>query len=215
MSKKLKEKIEELEKKHRLLVDNLLDAIWVIDVETLRYDHITPSIEKVTGYTVGEHMNFTIIDRMTPESFQKVETVLTEEMPKFEKGIKNIQTLELELFHKNGHTYWGQIKAKFFKEFDKPLKIIGIIRDITERKKAEQQQNELIKQLKETLAEKERLLKENKILRGLLPICSGCKRIRDEHDKWWPLDAYVKSRTEAEITHTICPDCTDVFYGDI
>jgi hypothetical protein len=50
---------------------------------------------------------------------------------------------------------------------------------------------------------------------GLLPICSGCKRIRDESGKWWPLDAYVKARTEAEFTHTICSDCKDVFYPDL
>lgn len=215
MSEKLKRKIEELEKKHRLLADNLLDAIWVIDVETLQYDYITPSIEKISGYSVDEYMNFTIIDRMTPESFQKVETVLTEEMPKFEKGVKTIRTLEIELIHKNGNTYWNEIRAKFFKESEKPLKIIGVARDITERKQAEQQQNELINQLEDTLAEKNKLLKEIKVLRGLLPICSGCKRIRDEHDKWWPLDAYVRARTEAEITHTICPDCEVVFYTDL
>ena len=65
------------------------------------------------------------------------------------------------------------------------------------------------------LAEKESLLKEVKLLKGLLPICSGCKRIRDENGRWWPLDAYVKARTEAELTHTICADCQDVFYSDL
>ena len=213
MSKKLKEKIEALEKKHRLVADNLLDAIWVIDVETLQYDYITPSIEKISGYAVDEYMNFTIIDRMTPESFQKVEAVITDEMPKFEKGVKTIRTLEIELIHKNGNTYWNEIRAKFIKESDKPLKIIGVARDITERKKAEQQQNELISQLGEALAEKERLLKEVKVLRGLLPICSGCKRIRDKNGKWWPLDFYVKEHTDAELSHSICSDCTDVFYS--
>ena len=103
---------------------------------------------------------------------------------------------------------------KFVKESDKPLTIIGVTREITERKKAEQQQNELIKKLGEVLADKERLIRENKALCGLLPICSGCKRMRDEHDRWWPLDAYVKKHTDAEITHTICPDCTQVFYDD-
>ena len=82
MSKKLKEKIEALEKKHRLVAGNLLDAIWVIDVETLQYDYVTPSIEKISGYAVDEYMKFTIIDRMTPKSFQKVEAVITDEMPK-------------------------------------------------------------------------------------------------------------------------------------
>ncbi len=215
MSKSLKEKIKQLEKKHRIIADNLIDAIWSLDVETLKFDYITPSIEKISGYTAEEFKNFTIADRLTPESLHKVEAILAEEIPRFEQGVKAIKTLDVELFHKNGNTYWGEIRAKFIKESDKPLKIVGVIREITDRKKTEQQQDKLIKQLGEALAEKNKLLKEIKVLRGLLPICSGCKRIRDEHDKWWPLDAYVRAHTETDFTHTICPDCKDVFYSDL
>jgi len=49
MSKKLQEKIEELECKYRVLADNLLDAIWVLDAETLEYEYMTPSIERISG----------------------------------------------------------------------------------------------------------------------------------------------------------------------
>jgi PAS domain S-box-containing protein len=215
MSKRLKDKIGDLEQKHRVIADNLLDAIWILDVETLIFDYITPSIEKISGYTANEYMNFTIQDRLTPESFEKVATILAAEIPKFEQGVKAIRTLEVELIHKNGDIYWAEIRTRFIKEAGKRLKIVGVTREITERKKAEQQQNELIQKLGEALAEKEKLLKEVKVLKGLLPICSGCKRIRDEHGRWWPLDAYVKNRTDAEITHTICPDCTEVFYSDL
>ncbi len=215
MSKRLKEKIEQLEKKHRVIADNLIDAIWTLDVETLKLDYITPSIEKISGYTADEHMNSTIQERLTPESFQKVAAVLAEDIPKFEQGVKAIRTLEVELIHKNGNIYWAEIRARFIKEAGKPLKIIGATREITEQKKAEQQQNELIQNLGAALVEKEKLLKEVKVLKGLLPICSGCKRIRDEHGKWWPLEAYVREHSDAEITHTICPGCEDVFYSDL
>jgi len=215
VSNRLKEKIEKLEEKHSIVADNLLDAIWVINLETLKYDFITPSIEKLSGYTADEFKNFSLIDRLTPESFQKVETILAEEIPKFEQGEKAIRTLEVELYHKNGHTFWAEIRTKFVKESGQPLKIIGVTREITEQKKVERQQNELIRRLEEALTEKEKLLKEIKVLRGLLPICSGCKRIRDEDDRWWPLDAYVRNHTDADITHTICPDCTNVLYDDL
>jgi len=215
MSKRLKEQIEQLEEKHRVIADNLIDAIWTLDVETLKLDYITPSIERISGYTTDEHMNSTIQERLTPESFQKVAAVLAEEMPRFEHGVKAIRTLEVESIHKNGNIYCTEIRARFIKEDGKPLKIIGITREITDRKKAEHKQNELIQKLGEALAEKQRLLKEVKMLHGLLPICSGCKRIRDESGKWWPLDAYVKAHTEADFTHTICLDCKDVFYSDL
>ncbi len=200
MSPKLKKKIEELEQKHRVIADNLIDAIWTLDVETLKFEYITPSIEKISGYTADEYMNFTIQERLTPESFENVAAILAEEIPRFEQGMKAIRTLEVELIHKTGDIYWAEIRVRFIKEAGKPLKIIGVTREITDRKKAEQQQNELIQKLGEALAEKERLLKEVKVLQGLLPICSGCKRIRDEHGKWWPLDAYVRERTDADFT---------------
>jgi PAS domain S-box-containing protein len=215
MSEKLKSKIKELEQKHRIIADNLLDAIWVVDAETFKFDYITPSIEKMSGYTADEYMSFGLQDRLTPDSFQKAAALIAVEMPKFKQGVKVIKKLDVELIHKNGNIYWAEIQAKFIKEKGKPLKIIGITREITDRKRAEQQQDDLIQKLADALAEKEKLLKEVKMLRGLLPICSGCKRIRDEKGKWWPLDAFVKHHTEAEITHTICPDCSDVIYSDI
>lgn len=46
-------------------------------------------------------------------------------------------------------------------------------------------------------------------LQGLLPICSYCKRIRDEGDQWSQVEDYVSHRTEAQFTHGICPDCYD------
>lgn len=82
MSKKLQEKIEELECKYRVLADNLLDAIWVLDAETLKYEYMTPSIERISGYTVDEILGLTIRDRLTPASFAKVRAVLEEEKKK-------------------------------------------------------------------------------------------------------------------------------------
>lgn len=211
--KKIREQVREMEKEHRLVAENLIDAIWTMDVDTLRFEYITQSIERISGYRADEYVNRHVEDRLTPESFHEISAVLAEEIPRFEKGIKKVRSVEVELIHKTGTSYWAEIRARLVREEGKKIKIIGVIREITERKKAQQRQDELIIKLGEALAEKEKLLAEVKTLRGLLPICSGCKRIRDEDGKWWPLDAYVKKATEAELTHTICLDCKDIFYG--
>jgi PAS domain S-box-containing protein len=213
MSIRIKRKIKKLEEKHRLIEDNLIDAIWSVDADTLKFDYITASIQKLSGYSADEYRNLSIKERMTPDSFNKVATILAEEIPKFEKGEKVIRKLDLEFYHKSGGTYWAEIKARFIKEPRKPLKIVGVSSDINARKLAEQEQKNLLHKLGKALAEKEKLLKEVKILRGLLPICSGCKRIRDENGKWWPLDAYVDAHTDADITHTICDGCQHVLYA--
>jgi hypothetical protein len=97
-------------------------------------------------------------------------------------------------------------------EAGSPLKVVGVTRDITARKMAELQLEEQNRKLVETLAEKEHLLKKIKALEGLLPICSGCRRIRDDKGKWWPLDLYISEHTAADITHTICEDCKQIIY---
>lgn len=51
MTTKFKKQIEELEKKHRYVSDNLIDAIWTVDVETMKFEYITGSIEKISGFT--------------------------------------------------------------------------------------------------------------------------------------------------------------------
>jgi len=218
MANSLKEKIIDIEQRHRLIADNLLDAIWICDAETYKFEYITETIDNISGFSADEYKKeLRITDRLTPDSFKKITTLLTEEKAKFKQGLnaRDYRTLELEIFHKNGETYWAEIRVKLVNESGNGLKIVGATRGITDRKRAEHEQDELIRQLGEALAEKEKLLQEIRVLQGLLPICSGCKRIRDENDNWWPLDAYVKAHTDAEITHTICGDCAHVIYKEI
>ena len=138
--------------------------------------------------------------------------IFAEKRKAFEKGDKKTWHMDIELFNKNKITYWVEITAKYHQEPGESLKIVGVTRNILERKKTEEQQNDLIVQLKAALKEKELLLKENKILRELLPICSGCKRIRDKDGKWWPLDLYVSQKLKSKLTDTICDDCKKIFY---
>lgn len=46
-------------------------------------------------------------------------------------------------------------------------------------------------------------------LRGLLPICAWCKKIRDDNGYWTQVEAYVSTHSQAEFTHSICPSCSD------
>ncbi|MCK5074993.1 MAG: PAS domain S-box protein [Calditrichia bacterium] len=213
MSDKLMKKVKELEEQYSKIAEDLIDATWIIDAKTLKYEYITPSFEKVSGYETNEFTNFTLKDTLTPKAFKKIKIILADEKKKFAWGQKRLIKAELESVHKNGSIYWVEIKAKFIDKSGSPLKIIGTTKEISQQKKNEQKQDDLIKKLNDTLAEKEELLKEVKQLQELLPICSGCKRIRDEDGKWWPMDMYMAKKTKSDLTHTVCPDCLDVLYG--
>jgi K+-sensing histidine kinase KdpD len=58
-------------------------------------------------------------------------------------------------------------------------------------------------------------LHEIKILRGILPICSYCKRIRSEEEAWAPMETYIHEHSEADFSHTVCPDCLGKHFPDI
>lgn len=68
--------------------------------------------------------------------------------------------------------------------------------------------------LRRVNAELEAALAHVKTLRGLLPICAACKKIRDDRGYWHEVEAYVRAHTEAEFTHGICPDCMRKLYPD-
>ncbi len=60
----------------------------------------------------------------------------------------------------------------------------------------------------------EEALTQVKTLRGLLPICASCKKIRDDRGYWEGIEVYVRDRSEAEFSHSICPDCMKKLYPD-
>jgi PAS domain S-box-containing protein len=214
MAKSIKDKVKELEKRNRLFTENIADSIFVIDAKTLIHEYVSPSTYKMSGYMPEELLNTKIIDRLPPESIKRAMELLKKGFEEYESGSHSAQAIEMKLLHKNGGTYWAEMRVKLVKESDEPLKIVGISKDITEKKNAEQQLEKQNTKLAEALAEKEKLLKEIKVLQELLPICSGCKRIRDDNGKWWPLDAYVSKHTDSDFTHTICTDCKDLFYPE-
>lgn len=67
---------------------------------------------------------------------------------------------------------------------------------------------------KQLVLELQEALDNLKILRGLLPICSHCKKIRDSQGDWEKIDSYIQKHTDATFTHGICPDCCEELYGD-
>jgi PAS domain-containing protein len=79
VARKLQDQIESMEAKYRLIADNLPYAVWVVNVETLGYECMTPSIQSISGCTAEEIMGLTIRDRLTPESFARFWAVLQEE----------------------------------------------------------------------------------------------------------------------------------------
>jgi hypothetical protein len=66
---------------------------------------------------------------------------------------------------------------------------------------------------KKLMTQLEQSLKEIKTLRGFLPICASCKKIRDDKGYWTQLETYISEHSGAEFTHGLCPECVTKLYG--
>jgi len=75
--------------------------------------------------------------------------------------------------------------------------------------------NPLIKNLNKTVAELQDALANVNQLSGMLPICASCKKIRDDQGYWTQIEAYIRDHSEAEFSHSLCPDCVQKLYGDL
>ncbi|MBI9077819.1 MAG: hypothetical protein JEZ02_20640 [Desulfatibacillum sp.] len=100
-----------------------------------------------------------------------------------------------------------------------PINFLGIVilRSINRTRR-----NEYLSfiELRESNAEKEKLIQnlqatldEVKVLRGFIPICANCKKIRDDEGYWNQIETYLEEHSQMAFSHGMCPDCADELYG--
>lgn len=116
---------------------------------------------------------------------------------------------ETQFRRADGSRIWVEISARALR--DGPSGTIfyeGSVEDITARHDAQVEREHLIQSLREALG-------RVKKLSGLLPICSSCKKIRDDHGYWNQLEVYIQEHSDASFTHSFCPECVRRLYPEI
>jgi PAS domain S-box-containing protein len=139
--KQMEEALRESEERYRLLAENVSDVIWTRDMN-LRFTYISPSVEKLTGYSVEEAMALTMAEAYTPHSIELAMKAFSEEQTR-EKDERSdpsrVSTIEMEGYRKDGSTIWTEAKMRFLRDSNGYLAgILGVSRDITERKRSEE-----------------------------------------------------------------------------
>ncbi len=95
----------------------------------------------------------------------------------------------------------------FFDDHGQVAGIVESFQDITDRRNTEIERDLLLEELKSALS-------KVKLLSGFLPICASCKKIRDDKGYWNQIELYIRNHSEAEFSHSICPDCARKLYPD-
>ncbi|HVN72496.1 MAG TPA: PAS domain S-box protein, partial [Desulfomonilia bacterium] len=152
------------EERYRNLVENAHDVIWVFDLN-LGYTYISPSIKRLRGYTVEEAMKQRLDQVLTPESAREARELFERErdleISGHHHGPDWSFTTELEIIRKNGSTLWVEMTMNpVYDEAGRIKNIMGITRDISERKRAEEELRKHNDQLEELVKERTLELRE-------------------------------------------------------
>jgi len=131
----------ESEERYRILAENVHDIIFTMDVN-LRFTYISPSITRIRGFTVEEAMSQTAAEALTPASLEVAMKAFLEELEIEARETKDLwrtRTMELEETCKDGSPIWTETSFSTLRdEENKFIGFLGITRDITERKRAEE-----------------------------------------------------------------------------
>ncbi|MBF0233736.1 MAG: PAS domain S-box protein [Desulfamplus sp.] len=159
--KKAEIELKNSEERYRLLAENARDAIWVLQLSDLKFSYVSPAIQYLLGYTPSEFSTLAMKDFLKDASFKLVPKIISEELDReFGSGFDSsfLRTVELEMVKKDGNSIWVEITSRFLtNDKGEPDRILGISRDISERKRT----NDALQHTTERLRESEAILKQN------------------------------------------------------
>lgn len=182
----------------RLLIDQSRDGIVILDNQA-KVHEANQRFADMLGYPMDELRQLYVWDwdiRFSKEELRKLHRTVDQTGHHFEtqQRRKDGTILDVEVSN-NGILFEGE---KY---------VLCICRDITERKRTEKERDRLLRDLRQAMA-------EIRTLKGILPICSFCNKIRNEKGRWEKIDLYIEKNSEAEFTHSLCPECLKKYYPD-
>ncbi len=200
--KKAQETLRESEERYRDLVEQAGIAITIDDAEgNIKY--YNSEFSKLFGYEKNDSELKNIGSLIHPYDKSWVMNFHIDRI----KGRDVPSRYEFRGMKKDGSTVYVEVYSVLLMEGSVFTGTRSYLWDITERKKQEEERNNLVSELRNAL-------NEVKKLSGLLPICSRCKSIRDDTGYWLKLEEYVSTHSDAQFSHGLCPSCMQELYPD-
>lgn len=169
---------------------------WEMDAKTLKFTYVGPQAKTVIGIEPTEMDSFdSWLSRVNADDVQHVKNLYTNAGDN-----KGSNEIEYRINLLDGRRLWIRDLVTSATNANGDTRIRGYMLDITIRKEAEIERERHTQEIQEAL---DRIT----TLQGLLPICAWCKKIRDDSGYWQQVEVYIKDRSRAEFTHSICPEC--------
>ena len=200
----IEEALRESGRRFRDIAFSIHGWIWEMDTNG-RFEYCSDKVKDNLGYRVEEMIGKTLFDFMGSEEAQKIRSVL-ESCVRDETPILD---LEYWSIHRDGRPVCVLMDGVPVFDIKGRLRgYRGVSKDITSQKEIQLEREKLIAKLEDAL---DRI----QTLSGLLPICSACKKIRDDRGNWNPLESYIQSHSRAAFSHSYCPDCASRLLSEI
>lgn len=158
------------------------------------FRRLNPAWERTLGWSRDELTSRPFIEFVHPDDRER-----TAEQNRRVRAGEQALGFENRYLCSDGSHRWFRWNAAA--DLEKKV-IYSVARDITAQKRAEEEREELVVRLREALA-------EVRMLREILPICSYCRKIRDDDGAWSSVEAYISRHTDTRFSHDICPSCYD------
>jgi PAS domain S-box-containing protein len=187
--------------RRRILFEEAQDGIVILG-QDLKVVEANRSFQNMLGYSPEEIHQLHVWDW---DVFYPTEKLLREKWsePPTARG-----TFESRHRRKDGSVYEVEI-SRNPAPFPEEVQMYCVCRDITERKRLEERlERERALLLRKTM-------RELNALRGILPICASCKKIRDDQGYWHQVENYMRDHAEVEFSHGICPECAAKLYTEL
>ena len=185
--------LQESEEKYRTLVEKANEAIVIL--QNMNFAYVNNRMSKILDIPINELIGKPFISFVYEEDKELV-------IRNYNMRLRNENTIEMydcRITSIQRKLFWVSISAVCIDWKGEPA-ILALLTDITEKKILEREKEQ-------SLIELQKALSEVKTLSGLLPICSSCKKIRDDSGYWNQLETYFDEHSELKFSHGICPEC--------
>jgi len=199
-ARRAEEALRESEERLRILFEYAPDGVYLNDLKGTFIDGNRVA-QELTGYERSELIGQSFLKLLSARQIPKAAALLARNALGRPTGPD-----EFVLRRKDGTRVPVEIRTYPVKIKGETL-VLGIARDITERRRFDEERERLIVDLREALA-------SVRTLRGMLPICAACKKIRDDQGYWQAVERYISEHSEAEFSHGLCPDCMKKLYPE-